>query len=408
MKKTAEREYVTVRPENRAGSPTYVVTWYPQDADGKSRRARLRFSDSKKAERKADEIETWMRRSQDPMTPETIKEAQTAFMLRDQLFPGMSLPKIIQEHSKRGQTIMPTILVKQAGLAFIETRSNPNNYAERTRKTIRNHINRFNEQFGFRLLSSISAEDIETYLREAVGGCGKTQNQHLITIRSFFRWARLKKQWLDYAKPSAAELVDSPKVSRAEHEVYSPEEFTRILACTPTSLLTFMLLGQFAGIRSEERLRMKWGHWRTDEDNKFVLNEDVTKTNRRRRVDVQPNLAEWLLPLRSHPDDLIVPYRNPFQQTGKILRAAGVKSKQNALRAGFASYHLELFDNPALTAKNDGHSPNELETSYKSISGVTKKTAREMFDITPDRVIDYARAHGFPTPEWANKYLVAA
>jgi hypothetical protein len=68
-----------------------------------------------------------------------------------------------------------------------------------------------------------------------------------------------------------------------------------------------------------------------------------------------PNLAAWLTAFREGPDDFIVPERNPFDYTGRIAKSAGVPSKPNALRAGYASYHLELFDNAALTAKNDGH-----------------------------------------------------
>ncbi len=177
-----------------------------------------------------------------------------------------------------------------------------------------------------------------------------------------------------------------------------------MLAVTPAAVLPFMLLGQFAGIRAEERLRLKWSHWRAEEDNKLVLNEDVTTTKRRRRVDVLPNLDAWLRGLRGAPDEHIVSDRNPFRNTKRIFAAAGVQTKPNAFRAGFASYHIELFDNIELTAKLDGHSVEQLKTSYQSISNVTKDTARAMFAITPSSVRDFAQKQNLPPPDWLPAY----
>jgi integrase len=243
--------------------------------------------------------------------------------------------------------------------------------------------------------------EIKHYLDKTIGGAPKTQLQHLITIKAFFRWMRDVKKCLPYGLPTAAEDVQPPKVTRSEHEVYTPEEFMRLLAAAPANMVLFYALGQFAGIRSAERTRLNWSHWREAEGNNLVLNTDITKTGQRRLVDVMPNLAAWLTAFREGPDDFIVPERNPFDYTGQIAKRAGVPSKNNALRSGYASYHLELFDNAALTAKNDGHTVAELLTTYRSIAGVTKKSAREMFDITPQTVIKYASAHGLPSPDWA-------
>lgn len=106
---------------------------------------------------------------------------------------------------------------------------------------------------------------------------------------------------------------------------------------------------------------------------------------------------------KGNPQDFMVPCKHPFKYTPKIAEKAGVAIKQNALRAGYASYHLELFNNAALTAKNDGHTIAELLTTYRSITGVTKKSAQEMFSITPHTVIKYAHMNNLPEPEWSEK-----
>src|ERR1700731_5494034 len=115
MKKKPEREFVTVRPEVRNGITTFVLTWYPT----KGTRRRMRFHDAGKAERKADEMEAWMQRSQESMTPEILKDVQTALILRDQLALGVTLSTIVQEYAKHGHTVAASsILVKTAGEAF--------------------------------------------------------------------------------------------------------------------------------------------------------------------------------------------------------------------------------------------------------------------------------------------------
>jgi integrase len=396
-----QRQRVSVYTQKRPdGKPSFIVAWAPTPGD----RQRRCFSNEREAEAEADRIEVLLQRGLAAVTyipKRHLAEIGAFWAQKPDSVTGNDIIRFwIEEHR-----VSETVLVAHAGRAFIESRSDPDKFADRTRSTVRQHINRFIRAFAQSPLNGIKHEHIDMYLTQIIGGVGKTRNQHLITIKSFFRWARDKKQWLPYGKPTAPELVDAPRITRTEHTVYTPEEFTRILVFTPADMLMFMVLGQFAGIRTEERLRLQWHHWRDGEDGKIVLNEEITKTNKRRRVDVMPNLAIWLAAFRGAPEDYIVAERDPFRLTKKMFGLAGVERRPNALRAGYASYHLELFDNAALTAKNDGHTVQELETSYRSINGITKAKAQEMFNITPQSVLDYARQHNLPQPNWASKIL---
>ncbi len=396
-----QRRWVSVHTQKRPdGKTSFIVAWTLTPGD----RQRRCFSNEREAEAEADRIEVLLQRGLAAVTEIPKRDLAEIGMLWAQLPAGVSCYEIIR-HWIENHHLSKTVLVADAGRAFIDSRSDADKFADRTLSTVRQHINRFIRAFERSPLNAIKHEQVDTYLTQVIGGVGKTRNQHLITIKSFFRWARDKKQWLPYGKPTAPELVDAPRITRREHTVYTPEEFTRVLVFTPADMVMFMVLGQFAGIRTEERLRLQWRHWRGEEDGKIVLNEEITKTNRRRRVDVMSNLAIWLAAFRGAPEDYIVAQRHPFRLTKKIFGLAGVQQRPNALRAGYASYHLELFDNAALTAKNDGHTVQELETSYRSINGITKSKAQEMFNITPQSVLDYARQHNLPQPNWANKIL---
>jgi integrase len=260
---------------------------------------------------------------------------------------------------------------------------------------VKKHTKRLEAVYGERNYGSLTDEDYEHFLKTKIGGSGKNRMNHLITYRAMSRWARDKRQYLPLG-PTAAENCPTPKVVKTEHEVYSPNEFKRLLVAAPTKMVMFYVLGQLSGVRAEERRRIRWEHWRRDEDNKLVLNADVTKTNLRRRVDVCPALELWLAAFRTNDEDYLIPIRKPAEHMGNVRRAAGVPLKTNALRAGFASYHIEKFGDLESTAKNDGHTVAELKSTYMSISGVTKAAADEMFDTTPQAVLEFAKANALP------------
>lgn len=401
--KSRDRSHVSVRPEVRNnGRRYYIVTWTPLPGQ----RCRKTFSDKNKAEAEADKIESLLNKGYRDLGKATTRELTAIDTLLKLLPEGVSPAQVVRDWLTQNHIQQATMTATAADVctAFLNSRSSAEDFSTRHIQTVRSHISRFSDYFNDFCITSIDHAQIKKYLDDEIGGAAKTRAGHLITIRSLFRWARDigigKAKYLPPGR-TAADEVQTPKVDRSEHEVYSPDEFMRLLVFTPANMVMFMVLGQFAGIRAEERTRLLWQHWREQEDGKIVLNGDVTKTGRRRRVDVHDNLARWMSRFRTNPSDFMVAASKPHSQTSRIADAAKIPWKDNALRAGYASYHLELFDNAALTAKNDGHSVTELERTYKSISGVTKQTATQMFSITPEAVIEFAKRMNLPKPLWS-------
>jgi hypothetical protein len=87
---------------------------------------------------------------------------------------------------------------------------------------------------------------------------------------------------------------------------------------------------------------------------------EKSKTAQRRFVTMQPNLREWLLPLRKHKGNVTpaLGFRESFEQARE---AAGIAEwPDNALRHSFASYHLSHFKNAASTALELGHHDSRI------------------------------------------------
>jgi integrase len=400
--KIKERIHVKItteeRPDGRA--PLHIVTWRPRPGE----RKRFATTDLADAESEANRIEELMK---DNLTAVATIPKNTLMLLNvalEQLGgnPGTTLLNLLRGGAKETETSSVTV-------AEVVTmyQQRPGDFSSEHVRTVRKHLARFAKHYGHKAIVEVTHMEIHDYLKKEIGGAPKTQLQNLITLGAMFRWARDvgdgTNRFLPYGRPVASELVPRPNVVAKEHEIYTPEEFIKILVASPAELVLFFILGQLAGVRAFERCRMKWQHWRRQgEENVLVLTSDLTKTKRRRSIDVTPAVNEWLEQFKGAPDENIVRFYHPHKFTAGILETAGVPSKYNALRAGFASYHYVLHKNPALTSAITGHSIDELETTYKSITGVTKAKAEEMFSITPEKVLAYAKAKNLPEPSWSS------
>lgn len=411
--KKQPRRFVTIRKEERAdnGKAQWVLTWFPRPNE----RKRKTFSDEDEAETEADRVESWLAKSRDVLLSVPPAELETAVMLRNELAPGIPLYDIVRRFADAFKSegiytsdLVNGMLLAQAGNEYIESRTDLEKFSKRHRTDVRQHINRLIGAFGHRPLTSITLDQLTDYVRDVVGGAPKTRWNHSTTLVAFGRWMREKKKWFPLTHKTAFEDLEKPSLSPSKKEIYTPDQMIRILAATPLTILQWVAMGAFAGIRAAERLRMTGESWQADNE-QYALEHDVTKTNRRRVVggaSGMPNMTAWAS-LATNGDDteFLVDCRHPYRWTPKIVDRTGIPWKHNALRSSFASYHLQKFKNPQLTSMLDGHSVEQLESSYKAIKGVNDKTAEAWGNITPKSVVDYCVEHGLPEPEWATRII---
>jgi|LULV01.1.fsa_nt_gb integrase len=204
-------------------------------------------------------------------------------------------------------------------------------------------------------------------------------------IRSYymglFNWAR-KAGYLPYNEPHAVERTTDIVVKKEEPGILTPSEMERVLQKmeeVEPRLIAWTVLGAFGGLRSAERDRLRWEDLNWEEE-AVPLSSAITKTSRRRVVDMPDNLKQWLLKYKKD-EGRISPFAKVHPELKKIFELAEVGMPHNAIRHSFASYHLCKFKNAHLTAELSGHSVSTLQSDYKAITYSSE--AEKWFNISP-------------------------
>src|SRR5207244_13285326 len=95
------------------------------------------------------------------------------------------------------------------------------------------------------------------------------------------------------AETQKAKEIDAPP------GILTVQQTARLLEAASPELLPYVAIGAFAGLRRAELERLDWSEIDFD-DGSIEVTAKKSKTARRRFVQMQPNLREWLLPLRKH------------------------------------------------------------------------------------------------------------
>jgi len=250
-------------------------------------------------------------------------------------------------------------------------------------------LNKFAKAFPGRI-DRISTHEIEVWLN-GLGVSGRTRNNYRNAALQLFRYAR-GKRYLLRNEPTVVEDVATAVTAEGEIQIYTPAELRTLLSHAPEKLLPFFAIGAFAGLRSQEIMRLDWNDVRFDQG--FIeVSASKAKTASRRLVPLLPVLAAWLLPMRRQSghvvgytrNDALSEARTHFCKTGIPVsgRAVEFKWKPNALRHSYASYRLADVKDAARVALEMGNSPSMLFRNYREL--VTEQQAQEWFALMPEK-----------------------
>jgi integrase len=194
-------------------------------------------------------------------------------------------------------------------------------------------------------------------------------------------------------EPTVVEDVAAATISEGDIAIYSVAELRLLLGHAPSKLLPFFAIGAFAGLRSQEIMRLDWSDIRF-EQNFIEVTAAKAKTASRRLVPLLPVLAAWLLPQRQREghvvgytrNDVLGEARQRFCASGISVGGVTVKFvwKPNALRHSYASYRLAEIKDAARVALEMGNSPSMLFRNYREL--VTDEQAKEWFSQFPATV----------------------
>jgi integrase len=247
--------------------------------------------------------------------------------------------------------------------------------SKRYLEDLRSRLPRFGEAFGEQMIAAISAKQIDTWLRALPVGA-TTRNNFRRTLVMMFNHAIA----LGYATSNPAAKTAKAKETDSPPGILTLQQTARLLEAASPELLPYVAIGAFAGLRRAEIERLDWSDVHFD-DNLIEVTAQKSKTARRRFVKIQPNLREWLLPVRKHsgkvtPDNLET-------QLEAARETAGIADwPDNALRHSFASYHLAHFRDAAALALEMGHTDSGMIFNhYRQL--VRPKEAERYWNIRP-------------------------
>jgi integrase len=230
-------------------------------------------------------------------------------------------------------------------------------------------------------LSTLSRDDVALFF-EALRLSPRSHNNFLRALRTFFCFAQ-KHDWLS-READLLSRVEKRHERRAPVDIFTAKEAAALLKAASPFLAPCIALSAFAGLRSEEILRLEWAD--VERRAGFIeVAAHKAKTATRRIVPLVENLSKWLaLSPRTH--ERVWPYTKDsfFKAMRSAADNAKIKWKHNALRHSFISYRLAEIQDVNRVALEAGNSPQMIFRHYRELA--TPEQARSWFAIAPTGV----------------------
>jgi integrase len=242
---------------------------------------------------------------------------------------------------------------------------------------LRSRLNIFAAQFNGKPVAAITSTEIDDWLR-SLNVSPVTRNHYRRLIVLAFNFAVRR----GYATDNPAKQTEKAKERAGDIGILTVDQATQLLAGATPEMLPYIAIGLFAGLRREEIQRLDWNEI-DFESGLIEVKAQKSKTAQRRHVTMQPNLREWLLPVRKHRGRVTLDKWQFRLQFDAARKAAGITQwPDNALRHSFASYHLAHFKNAAATAMECGHHDSRI--TYRHYRELVKpKEAERFWKIRP-------------------------
>ena len=272
-------------------------------------------------------------------------------------------------------------------------------------KDFRIRTNRLNKTMADRPIAEVTGAEIKGWL---VGLKLKSRNTfNLFRVASeVFRFAHQRRYIADNPVDELAR-VDRKEITgfgadAKEPAILTVEDAVRLLTSAQETngelhLLPAVVLGLFAGIRTEELKRISWDSVRLAETPPIVtVGATIAKKRRIRHVSIPENAVAWLslCPERNGnltgedltEDGFHRRFRKLLQHAkfGQNKKGKWISNwERNAMRHSFGSYHYALHGNPLETSRQLGHKASDqvLFDHYRALA--TKAQAETYFAIKP-------------------------
>jgi integrase len=235
-------------------------------------------------------------------------------------------------------------------------------------------------------VNALTPDDLKAFFESRAGLSPRSHNNFLRTIRTFLTFAQ-NHGWLSKEADLLAR-VEKRSEKPTPVEIFTPAQIAALLKKASAEVMPCLALGAFAGLRSEEILRLDWAD--VERRPGFIeVAAHKAKTATRRIVPISDNLARWLA-IAPRRAERVWPHSKAwfFEAMRDTASDAKIKWAQNALRHSWISYRLAEVQDVNRVALEAGNSPQMIFRHYRELA--TPDQARTWFSIAPateDKVI---------------------
>jgi integrase len=252
---------------------------------------------------------------------------------------------------------------------------------------LKTRLGRFSRDFRVRI-ADVQTADIDGWLR-GLKLAPRSRNNDRNTIVSLFNFAK-SSGYLNRDRTTAAEHTVLARKNVEAIEVFTPQEFAKLLTAAGDVVLPLFVLGGFCGLRTAEVLRLHWEDLRWPESS-IVISAAISKTRTRRLAPMTEPAAAWLSRWKGR-SGRVVPFDRPEQRVWTISDRAGVSWQRNGLRHSFITYRLAMLKDPVRVAFECGNSPQVIRSNYDAVA--TEQEGQKWFSIMPKTAANVVQMKG--------------
>jgi integrase len=325
-------------------------------------------------------------RSLNQLSPARMAEAAEVYSQIDAQFPDLTLTEVFRSFAERERE--RTRSVRFATL-FDEYLLLPKKRTERYRKGFE-HLRERYRYLEAEFVCDVKGEQLARVLNKLPNG---SRNADMRMLRALFNLA-IRRHWLAAGRNPVSTL-DFASVDRREVEIFSSERVSKLLNGAlerDLEFLPWLVFGFFCGIRPDGELsKLEWRdvHFEDEKTPQIIIRPEVSKTHRRRFVDISPNAIAWIrayIARGGSSEGKVVRWRraNVRAHRNRLLRALELEGTwiQQGMRHSYCSYWLAKHKDVNTLVLQSGHDdPDTMWENYHR--GTTLADAEAFWGIAP-------------------------
>ena len=287
---------------------------------------------------------------------------------------GLSIREAIAMALEVHERDSRSIPVSEAVSAVIKLKADTSK-SERHLSDLRHRLGSFKDAFGERLVSTITADEVLTWIQNR-SDSAVSRNNFRRHIRLLFNHAKKR----GFRDQNPIDLVEPWKETKGEVSALTPEQLAELLERAPAEMVPVIAIGAFAGLRRSEIERLDWSEVDFESGEIYVraLNK---KSAANRFVKIEDNLTKWLEPYAKRTGRVWP--KGGGRLISALNKAVSFKTPKNQLRHSYRSYHMAKYQDGALTSLNLGH-PNQRQAFESYRKPIKKALVAAYWSIEPD------------------------